>query len=454
MIDEYLSEDEEICTDSDSDDDYLTFNNDEQANRSASGEFQPQFELQIKNKHIETLRALRSCLRDNKALRKRLVIVESELEKYEDFRAPNILPLRDQSTSTFELLPTNLLLSTPNPSDQLVSPPKSPDPTSNNNNKSPVPTTTTHKSVQVNFVQRQPSPEIRIIKEVIREEVIKEIYVDKTESSVRLVEKQDESCQTIDDLTDKIRIAELTREIETLSRKFENERDELNQKLIDYEKQINELNIDLSESNRSGKLTSEKLTEANKTILRLTDESQKMDIVRNSEMMLRVENGQLVREVAERQRLLDDAGVKFEELAENHRKALEIVESQRREIGRLEEEVEGHSSQMASKLEGLEVELGETRGNLDAQLGENRRLNELVNELNKHIERYKQDLKNFNFKEFVAMKRELNSLRQEKERQFVNTAAAAAAATSSGAVGTPPLPPIKPLKNNIFNFFK
>lgn len=451
MIDEYLSEDEEILTDSDSDDEYLSFNNDQQATRSTSGEFQPQFELQIKNKHIETLRALRSCLRDNKALRKRLVIVEGELEKYEGFRAPNILPLRDQSTSTFEL-PTNLHLSTPNPSDQLVSPPKSPEDT---NNKSPEPKTT-HKSVQVNFVQRQPSPEIRIIKEVVREEVIKEVYVDKTESSVRLAEKRDESCQTIDDLSDKIRIADLTRQVDALSRKFENERDEMSRKLSDYEKKINELNTDLSESNRLGQLTDEKLTEANKTILKLTDESQKMDIVRNSEMMLRVENGQLVREVAERQRLLDDAGVKFEELAENHRKALEIVESQKREIGRLVEEVESHSRGMASKLEVLEVELGETRGNLEAQLGENRRLNELVNELNKHIERYKQDLKNFNFKEFVAMKRELNSLRQEKERQFVNAAAAAATGTSTGAVvGTPPpLPPIKPLKNNIFNFFK
>lgn len=451
MNDDFFSDEDNIISDSESDD-FLSYSEENFNNNNAGGrgpKLSSEFDSQLKNNQIETLLSLRACLRENKALRKRLVVVEGELEKFQGYRAPNvILPLRDQSTSTMEqalimippsIEPTSRIASSPVPARKLSSPcVKSPGPFKS----------TTDKGVQVKLESVPPTPEIRIVKETV---YVKEI-IDPSEST-RVIERNDEASQTDDDFTDKIRIVELTRQIDSINKKLNEERAEFSKRLNEKEAEIGDLKSGISDLNRQRDVSNEKLNEANKTILKLTDEAQKLDALRTNEMMLRVENGQLVRECAERQRLLNEANEKFVELGETHGQTLAVVERQRERIEKLEEDVQNESNAAAAKLEVLAVEIKEARASASVQEAENRRLKELIDEMNKHIERYKQDLKNFNFKEFVTMKRELNALRQEKERHFVNIAAQNNNNAAAAAQATPPLPPIKPTKNNIFNFF-
>lgn len=459
MNNEYFSDEEVSASDSDSD--FLAFS-DTVDNESTAGKSRDaQFSVQYKNKQIETLKTLRSCLKENKILKKRLVIVENELEKYQDYRTPDILPLRDKSTSTMENQPVQPVQSR---AIEIFSPDENDMPL-----KIDVFKSFAEKAVQVNF---EPSPvpqlpqsssntshsphpltsEVRVVKEVVKEiqEVVKEVFIETKQSPKALL---DEACQTIDDVTDKLKIADLNRQIDLMNKKFSEDLEEWMKKTTESEKEVTELKTALSLANRSLDVVNERLIEANKKILKLTDENQKIDSMRQNETMLKVENSQLVRDLDVKQKLLDEANVKFDELNENQRKSLELIESQKRLMRKLEEDVENQSALANSRLEGLQAEIHELKANLNREIAENGRLNDLITELNKHIERYKQDLKNFNFKEFVAMKRELNSLRQEKERQFVNEAANGQV-QAMPAQNTPPLPPIKPTKNNIFNFFK
>ena len=82
---------------------------------------------------------------------------------------------------------------------------------------------------------------------------------------------------------------------------------------------------------------------------------------------------------------------------------------------------------------------------------ENRKLSNDVIIFQKEIEKHEIDKKNFNFKEFVALKRELNMLKEERERQFANLVVNQS--NQNLTMQQTHLPPIKPLKKNLFNFF-
>lgn len=167
-----------------------------------------------------------------------------------------------------------------------------------------------------------------------------------------------------------------------------------------------------------------------------------------------MENEQLYRELDAKQRQLNDATKKFDELRENQEKSLQLIDNQKKFIQKLEDEAEQNLGVWQRKLEGSNAESSDLRTRLEKELTENRKLNETAVELNKHVDRYKRDLQNFNFKEFVSMKRELNALRQEKERHFIENASSVGQNAVNNGVAALPLPPIKPSNNNIFNFFK
>jgi chromosome segregation ATPase len=172
--------------------------------------------------------------------------------------------------------------------------------------------------------------------------------------------------------------------------------------------------------------------------------------------LIQVENEQLYRELDAKQRQLNDATKKFDELRENQEKSLQLIDNQKRFIQKLEDEAEQNLGVWQRKLEGANAESSDLKSRLEKEVTENRKLNETVVELNKHVDRYKRDLQNFNFKEFVSMKRELNALRQEKERHFIENASSGVGGQNAinNGVAALPLPPIKPSNNNIFNFFK
>ena len=433
MEDEYFS-DEEI---SDSDSEAISMSD---INELASTP------PQNRNVQIETLKSLRDCLKENKILKQRLVIVENELEKYQDYHAPNILPLRDKSTTTSRIEPIPIDLE---------------ESRSQKEEKIEVLKSTADKCLQVNIRLPTPTPQLPspspikqdtpsiIQNDVIQvKEIIKEVFI-----QAPLPILNDFACQTTDDFTDKLKIADLTRQLEISNKKYEDDVNKLNLKITGCEKTINELKSSLESVNKSLETSNVSINEANKKILKLTDENQTIEKYRQTETILRVENDQLIRDLDFKQRLLDEANSKFEDLASTQRKSLDLIDKQKFMIEKLEEDARNQSQLAQSKLEALCVEIQQLKAGLEREESENRRLNEIIVELNKHIERYKQDLKNFNFKEFVAMKRELNTLRQEKEKQFVASASTIGVVSNPNQV-TPPLPPIKPSKNSIFEFFK
>lgn len=91
-----------VYTDSDEGD--FTDTSSESIHEDANSDFNTRYN----NRQILMLRNLRKALGENKILRRRVEILENELENYQDFTAPNLpLPLKDQSTSPEPILEQN-----------------------------------------------------------------------------------------------------------------------------------------------------------------------------------------------------------------------------------------------------------------------------------------------------------------------------------------------------------
>lgn len=179
-----------------------------------------------------------------------------------------------------------------------------------------------------------------------------------------------------------------------------------------------------------------------------------VEIKQKFDLML-VENEQLYSEMDLKQTQLNDSNKKFFELNESLNQSLDLVEKQKILIKSLEAENEKNLKEKhvicQQKISDLTAQCHEYKERLEKFEVENKSLNELLTDSNKQVERYKADLKNFNFKEFVSLKRELNSLKQEKERQFANKVTMPCSNLKPESQS--PLPPIKPLNKNLFNFF-
>lgn len=137
------------------------------------------------------------------------------------------------------------------------------------------------------------------------------------------------------------------------------------------------------------------------------------------------------------------------------------MEKQREKIEYLEMECEKHMNEKhvtcERRINELTDECQNNVGFIEAQKNELNVLHSQIDDLNNQLEKNKLEMKSFNFKEFIVLKRELAQLKQEKEKQFANTVSKQQAQHQNVAAPQQPLPlpPIKELKQKqpLFKFF-
>ena len=201
---------------------------------------------------------------------------------------------------------------------------------------------------------------------------------------------------------------------------------------------------------------SEKLGEAIKLNKMLNDDNEQVESLLELSNLLKVENGELrdlvASQAAELAKREADALAIEQRLAASVKREADdarLIESMRADLR------ERHvvCQQKISELSGDGVRL---RERVQAAEAECERQRERIEHLSALVDKYEEEKRAFNFKEFVAIKRELHSLKEERERQFVAANARQQQQQqqpTSALSNTPPLPPIKPLKKNLFTFF-
>lgn len=409
------------------------------------------------SKQIETLKYVRHLLRENKSLKLRLEIVEAELEKYEEFgpfykaHRTNILPVNDKSTSA---LPQSY---TPKPTIDSENRPLSGfDGKPDDIFCLKTPTSVSEKQM-IEFRPDSSKKSIETNQSDIRQivQIAKSDKACQSETSVTMTVKPDDG-----QLELKSKIKELQAQIEKLK--------------VDHKKEINQLNSNVGDlsfklkvatekgenMDKNLQVTSDKLAEAERTVLKLLQENNELAKLKPKYEILGVENDQLYRELRQRKAELEDSNAKFLDLTKNLNENFRIISEQKASIGRLEAENERHVREKhiecESKINELKKTCSDLTERLDSKTQEVEKLHEVNESLEKNVERYKADMKNFNFKEFVSLKRELNSLKQERERHFANMVTTP---PSNKIESQPVLPPIKDKevlvkpKNPSFNFF-
>lgn len=123
------------------------------------------------------------------------------------------------------------------------------------------------------------------------------------------------------------------------------------------------------------------------------------------------------------------------------------MDQQREKITFLEAECEKHLNEKhiacERKIAELTQECQNNVGFIEAQKNQLRTLNSNVEDLEKQMEKNKVELQSFNFKEFIAIKRELAQLKQEREKHFHESMAKKATREIKAKPEPLPLPPIQ-----------
>lgn len=227
----------------------------------------------------------------------------------------------------------------------------------------------------------------------------------------------------------------------------------MNSKIKELNSKCEELSKKLEDSNKNLEISNEKLSDYLKSVIMLTQEKEELTSYKQKHDIILVENEHLYKELQTKQEHLDESNKKFFEISESLNQSLELIEKQKGLIKNLETENEKHLKDKhvvcQQKISELVAESNRYQEKANELEVDNQAMNETIVDLNKQLDRYKSDLKNFNFKEFVSIKRELNTLKQERERQFAN----AVTMPNASVQVQSPLPPIKPSKKNLFNFF-
>ncbi|RNA15319.1 hypothetical protein BpHYR1_053358 [Brachionus plicatilis] len=407
-MDDYLS-DESILTESDSDSIQLNQN-----------DINSEFSVRNQNRQIETLKKLRHCLNENKQLRQRLEIVESELENYLEYKS--FLPIvdrNDQSTCTEpkrtspveEIKEDTIVMETKEcQADFEIHLPKMP---------TPLP---------------PPSP-IVIIKEKTA------IFIPKSDNETQ--------CDG-DYWTDKELIEKLKSEIEAFKHEREQEQTNYEATITELKKQNEDLGNRLEDSQQAIDTANNKLEEYLKLNIKLDHELDELKFFKENYSLLKIENDELMKNLDQRQNDLEDANAKVIDLSKSLNESLELGEKLKLTIEQMEAKNKNSVEKFMDeclRLEKQNYDLKQNKESLEAEL---KSLAETMIMLQKEIDRYKSDLKNFNFKEFVSLRRELNQLKQEREKYFANLVTSPQTNQVSSNQQSSPLPPIKPLKKNVF----
>jgi hypothetical protein len=403
------------------------------------------FENRYQNKHVETLRYLRETLKENKSLRMRLNILEIELEKCHGF---DISPLNDRShNSSLYLRDPDDLIEREVQTDEVLFGVEIA-----KNEQTDSKHTQTDFSLIEDFDQltRRRS---RFVREVqLSIEINPEGIQDEKKASKELVEigiqADDNSLESIE---------QLYKDINHLKIEHEKEIDQLNSNISEIQTECEELKKSIAGFKKSQEVLNEKLGESHKRNMLLINENEQLLEFRRKYEILCVEKEQISVEMDAKHADLVHKSNELNELNERLAQERNKLDEQEKELEHLKVECEKMRKekhvQCQMRIHELTIESMNQKERLTFLEDENSKHIKLVESLNKQIERLKIEMQSFNFKEFVSLKRELNSLKLEKERHFADKLTTPPNANSTPATH-PPLPPIKQqAKKNLFNFF-
>ena len=249
-------------------------------------------------------------------------------------------------------------------------------------------------------------------------------------------------------------------EIELLKTEKENELTQINMANLDLKIEIENLKRQQEAAYKDYEAISDKFNEYR---LNNMDTDHELILLQEKNHHLQFEIEQQQRLITQKDNQLLNKSNEIELLKENNqmlKESSKIIDEQQRQIEYLLAENEKHLKEKhiicQQKISELTNECNSYAEFIKTQNIEMKNQIDHINQLKLEIDKLKLDQQNFNFKEFVTLKRELQFLKQEKERKFANEVAAQQQPTSiSNAVvlAQQPLPPIKESKKNLFKFF-
>jgi chromosome segregation ATPase len=187
------------------------------------------------------------------------------------------------------------------------------------------------------------------------------------------------------------------------------------------------------------------------------DDNQQIVPLKRLIEFLKVENDQIGDYLKSTQLRLQEKEKLIEENNEKINNFNKIIEENQIVIKNLEAENEKHVKEKhiicQQNISDLIANCNKYKERIETLENENSKQTEKLTNLNQQIERYKQEQQNFNFKEFVNLKREVNLLKQERERKFADQVIQPNSISSAVVLAQQPLPPIKENKKNLFKFF-
>ena len=451
------------------DDDYFSF---EESSESENDSFELReedkrnFSKIHQNNQILTLRTLRQALRQNKSLKNRLIILESELDKYQNFGS--FSPLfgdmsqtnlqksqhtksaieRDSSVLDFADAATKVKLEEINKLEIETNLNRTQDQYSQFEidliKESEA--LKQEKIDELNFlIRKSQTPDIKVIEKIV------EVYLEHPKTESFSVE-----CQTDAYIQDDQKLGEFNKKIENLELNHRHETDALKHSLKEANKRVDETSSSLNVLQASYDLIALKLADSQRNVMKLADENQSINSLKLNLQESQVLNEQLYQDLQNKDIELDSKKRHLNEMVEKFEICTKTIEEHNQLIKKLQIDNEKHIKEKhlicQQKIGELEADNEQLKDRLAVLEVDKEKQADLIINLNKQIERYKIEQQNFNFKEFVALKRELNSLKQEKERHF---ASVVTTPKSSDVSNSPlPLPPIKESKKNLFKFFQ
>jgi len=207
----------------------------------------------------------------------------------------------------------------------------------------------------------------------------------------------------------------------------------------------------------SHELTNGLLNEAKCQLLIYKESSDKYAEIQASHSVLEATIVDLHKEIAQRDLKLQAKSDEIEKMNETVvvlSANFEIMDKQREKIEFLEAECEKHLTEKhvecERRINELTMECQNNTGFIQAQKNELSTLNSQLADLGMEMERSRRELQSFNFKEFIAVKRELAQMKQEREKQFAKMAKRQQekeAQSVKAPVLALPLPPIQHKEN-------
>jgi len=449
------------------DDDYFSFDESSESDEDSfelRDEDKRNFSKIHQNNQILTLRTLRQTLRQNKSLKNRLNILESELDRYQNFGS--FSPLmgdmgKKQSDVSIEQDSSVLgfadAFTKENLDEKLEEISKLDDETSKKLTQDQccqfdidmIRENTVLKQEKVDelsfLIKKSQTPDIKIIEKLV------EIYVEHPKPATSTIE-----CQTDEYIQDANKLLEFNKKIQNLVVAHKIELDKSKQTLDETNKKLEETSASLNVLQASYDLIALKLADSNRNVMKLSDENQSLKNLRPELQQSQILNEQMYQDLQNKENELETKRKHLAEMVEKFEMCNKTIEEHNQLIRKLQIDNEKHlkekhliCQQKISELESENEQLKERIAELQVTIEKQA---ETIDNLTKQVERYKIELQNFNFKEFVSLKREVNSLKQEKERHFASVVTTPKGSDVNSSP-TNPLPPIKESKK-MFKFFQ